>query len=372
MRQINVPWRGTKQLDSDTILKKTIDIVFDREKGSPFWLEFQQKKKLDIVEEIKTEKDLVKLGSPEEVTQSITYALQNYPISYFVPKCMMKDKSRLMLSVTGGTTGPEKTVAFDKKNLFYDFGHMGAYFLKLHNFTYQSDGYNLLYAGPTGNHYVGKSINRMAESTNGLFFTIDMDTRIFKKYVMEKKYEEIEIYLQHIMEQILQILNTKKIDCLVTTSRILEELFKYIDVSKLNLKMIMNSGTATSPDTLKILTEEVYKDSIFFGAYGNAMFGPAFEIPRKKGDYNMRYYSNYPYIQMQVIKDENSFETVKYGETGKVMMRRYTPECFIPFYVERDIAERIAGTEEYGILWDGIMNPRLDSSIAENIIEGIY
>lgn len=44
MRQINVPWRGTKQLDSDTILKKTIDIVFDREKGSPFWLEFQQKK----------------------------------------------------------------------------------------------------------------------------------------------------------------------------------------------------------------------------------------------------------------------------------------------------------------------------------------
>ena len=71
-------------------------------------------------------------------------------------------------------------------------------------------------------------------------------------------------------------------------------------------------------------------------------------------------------------KDENSFETVKYGETGKVMMRRYTPECFIPFYVERDIAERIAGTEEYGIMWDGIMNPRLDSSIAENIIEGIY
>ena len=54
------------------------------------------------------------------------------------------------------------------------------------------------------------------------------------------------------------------------------------------------------------------------------------------------------------------------------MMRRYTPECFIPFYVERDIAERIAGTEEYGIMWDGIMNPRLDSSIAENIIEGIY
>jgi len=335
-------------------------------------LKYQDEHKLDCINEIKIEKDLEILGSPEEVSSEITNALQNYPVSYFIPKSLMKNKNRLMLSVSGGTTGKEKTVAFDRKGLFSDFGFMGAHFLDLHGFSYSAEGYNMLYAGPTGNHYVGKSISRMAENTNGLYFAIDMDPRIFKKYISNRKYQEIDIYLEHVIEQMLEILSTKEIDCLVTTSKILEELYKYIDISKLNLKMVMNSGTSTSPDTLKILTEQIYKDTIFFGAYGNALFGPAFEIPREKDDYNMRYYSNYPYVQIDVVKGNNTFEKVAYGETGNVLMRRYTPECFIPFYIERDIATRIDPTEKYGIGWDGIMNPRLDSTLSSNITEGIY
>lgn len=367
-----VPWRTHINVKTDELLRDNIKIVFNEDGGSEFWLRYQEKHKLDCIRNIQTEEDLKILGDPEYVTNQITLALQEYPVEYFVPKSMIKKKANLMLSVTGGTTGKEKTAAFDTKGLFHDYGFMGNYFINKHGFSYSSEGYSLLYAGPTGNHYVGKSIRRMAENTNALFYTIDMDTRIFKKFLMSQKYEEVNLYMKHIMEQIVDILKTKKIDCLVTTSKILEELYKYIDVESLNLKMIMNSGTATSPDTLKIFLNEIYTNVIFMGAYGNALFGPSFEVPRKENDYNMRYYSNYPYVKIDVVSKDDLFSKVNYGEIGRVLMRRYTPECFIPYYIERDIAERVEPAYDYGIFWDGIMNPRVNEEMSGNIVEGIY
>lgn len=367
-----VPWRKNIDIDVDELLRDVIKTVFHKENGTEFWLNYQKEHNLNCIEDIKCEADLRILGDPAYVTNKITYALQEHPVAYFVPKSMINKKNNLMTSVTGGTTGKEKTVTFDYKNLFKDYGLMGYYFISLHGFEYKKEGYNLLYAGPTGNHYVGKSIRRMAENTNGLFHTIDMDTRIFKKLITAQKYEEVNFYMEHVMDQIITILKTKNIDFLVTTSKILEELYKHMDVDELNLKLIMNSGTSTSPDTLKILMNEIYKGTIFFGAYGNALFGPSFEIPREENDYNMRYYPNYPYVQIDVVKEDDLFTKVEYGGTGRVIMRRYTPECFIPYYVERDIAERIQPSPKYDIFWDGIMNPRLKNDHDSNIVEGIY
>ncbi|GMQ61646.1 hypothetical protein [Vallitalea maricola] len=367
-----VPWRKHINLSPDNLLRDVLKVVFDEDGGSEFWLKYQKNHNLNCIRDIHTEEELKILGDPEYVTNQITIALRDYPVEYYVPKSLIKNKSKLMLSVTGGTTGKEKTAIFNTKGLFEDYGFMGYHFITKHGFSYTGEGYSLLYAGPTGNHYVGKSIKRMAENTNALFYAIDMDTRIFKKFLIAQKYDAVNLYMEHIMEQIVDILKTKKIDCLVTTSKILEELYKYIDVDALGLKMIMNSGTATSPDTLKVFTNEIYKNVIFMGAYGNALFGPSFEIPRKENDYNMRYYSNYPYIQIDVVSKDDLFSKVNYGETGRVLMRRYTPECFIPYYVERDIAERIMPSKENGIFWDGIMNPRLNQDMAGKIVEGVY
>lgn len=369
----SVPWRTGLNYDKEKMLRESICANFEQETGSEFWLKFQEEKGINFIEEVRTLEDLWKFGNPEDMTLRITRALQEKPVEYFVPKSIMqKKRNRLMLSVTGGTTGKEKTVLFDTKGVFEDYGFMGNYFLQVHNFPTFKDGYGMLYAGPTGNHYVGKSIQRMASKTNGLFYAIDMDTRIFKKLIFAQKFDVVDIYMQHIIDQMLDILKSKKVDVLVTTSKILEELYKYIDVREVGIKFIMHSGTSITPDTLKIFTEEIYKGVTMFGCYGNALFGPSFEVPRKKGDYNMCYYPNYPYISAEVVKENEPLEVVDYGEQGRILMRRFTPECFIPCYIERDVADRVKPASEYGIFWDGIMNPRQMQQGNMTMIEGIY
>lgn len=373
MQEKNVPWRTGLNYDKIQLLQEAVRANFDKENGSPFWLKFQEEKGLDFAEEIKTLEDLVKIGDPEDVTMKITRALQEKPVEYFVPASIMKKKRhRLMLSVTGGTTGREKTVAFDTKGLFEDYGFMGNYFLQVHHFPQFSEGYSMLYAGPTGNHYVGKSIQRMASKTNGMFYTIDMDTRIFKKLIFAQKFDVVDLYMQHVIDQMLDILKSKKIDVLITTSKILEELYKHVDIKDLGIKFIMHSGTSMTPDTLRLFSERIYPGIKMFGCYGNALFGPSFEVPRKEGDCNMRYYPNYPYISAEVVQEKNPFEKVGYGECGRILMRRFTPECFIPCYIERDIAERAEPAEHCGIFWDGIMNPRQMAQGSMTAIEGIY
>ena len=367
---LRLPWRK-EPIDGNSWLQETLAVVFDPATGSPFWLDYAKEKGIDARRAIHSVEDLALLGSPEELTQRITRALTTQPLEHFIPASILtRGKAKLITSVTGGTTGPEKNVVYDTGTTWYSAGMHAYYFLTLHRWPTPADMANVLYIGPTGNHILGKSIMKMAEANNGFFFTIDLDPRIIKKYIAEGATAALKRYKEHIFEQTEHILASQQVDVVVTTSKLLPDLAERFDLSR--VKAVLHGGTSVTPDEYRVMQEELLPGCILVGTYGNALFGSAFEIPRPHGEYDLIYYSNFPLIQLEVVHPEEPTRMVEYGERGRVLFRRLTPEIFIPCYLERDEALRHPPSDTYRLPFDGIRNPGIFAQMQASTIEGVY
>lgn len=367
---VRVPWQK-EQVDIDDWLRRTMATVFDPEGGSPFWLEYQRDLGVDLLAKVKSIDDLALFGAPETVTGAITEALTRRPLEEYIPRSIIKKgKAKLITSVTGGTTGPEKTVVYETDTTWHSAGIHAYYFLTLHGWLTPADMANVLYIGPTGNHILGKSIMKMAEANNGFFFTIDLDPRIIKKYIAEGAMTSLDRYKEHIFEQTAQVLRSQRVTVLVTTSKLLLDLAERFDLS--GIRAILHGGTAVSPDDYRVMQEELFRGTLLIGTYGNALFGSAFEIPREDSVFDLTYYANYPRILLEVVEPDRPTHRVGYGERGRVLFRRLTPEIFIPAFLERDEALRQPPSERFRLPFDGIRNPGIFEKMRTTTIEGVY
>ncbi|MFQ5818865.1 MAG: hypothetical protein ACE5I5_02660 [Candidatus Heimdallarchaeota archaeon] len=349
-----------REIDLNEWMRKILEIHFNPQEGTPYWLKKEKELGIDAKKDIETIEDLHVLGLMDEED------LRNLPAEELMPKHFAKTDV-MMVAETGGATGAPKRAVWGRSS--WQAGQ--EYVLWGLGLNGIPRGYNWLYAGPSGPHMFGAAVGDMIRSTGDFFYTLDLDPRFVRKLTMSRNFKVLEEYIQHIQDQVMAILRSQKVGILVTTSKILELLPQRANVEQLqSFKGIVHAGTSMSVDTYKVFLEEIYTGIPIMGIYGNTLFGAAIQRPFHKGDYNLDYYPMFPHFYYSVVDFDDPWEEVGVGETGQVKGYRFSEEFLIVNLLERDEGEKIGSNEPFE--WDGVRNPQIIRSKATDIVEGVY
>lgn len=330
-----------QKMDGEYI-QSCVESHLDPENGTPYWLEKAEeyggidKAKSDI----KGWKDLKKVFGlhTEERKEEFEEALRHRPYTDFIPKNSQDDI--YIIGESGGTTGMSKRAPFTKRD-WQDMLEKLDYILDEFNFPRNVDW---LYTGPPfPPHGIGAYPRDHCRSRGGNIFGIDLDPRIMKEYGRKGMQEALGIYQKHIGQQIESILKSQEIGVMFTTSKILEELPKNMDVSRLNLQGIFHGGTSLSQETHRLFREEIYKDTPFTGGLGCGFAGVyGIQVPETE-NYEVVYVPLQPTHNLEVM-DKNG-EVVDYGERGRVATSKITEDFLMPAFLEDDEATLVEPPE---------------------------
>ncbi|MEP9410787.1 MAG: hypothetical protein HRF42_05180 [Candidatus Brocadia sp.] len=363
-------WFG---MPADEWIRRIISIHFDPDIGSLYWLRKEKELGINARKDISSLEDLHILGPMEEED------LRRYPIEYFIPKIYLKNKEEFVLGETAGTTGLPKVTAYLKKEFYVTFVEWFRYIAEYRGFP---RGANWLWVGPGGPHIIGKAVGPAAQSMGSMDpFSIDMDPRWVKKLKPDSL--GYKRYLNHILEQALDIVKRQHIEVIYSTPPLLLRLAEEMNFAqRMQIRGIHYGGVAIEQERLKRFRSELFPYAIHIAGYGNTLFGLCMEIEESlNGD--LDYYPPGPRMVLQVVSTKGGIHsdrtrlahTVDYGEKGQVVCHRLDESFFIPNMFERDEAIRIAPTknvQSLGIYQDGVRNPSLLNGLETNAKVGVY
>ena len=220
----------------DEWVRHVVDIHFHPAHGTPFWIGREKELGIDARKDITTYDDLSILGFfPMD-------ALKTRNVLDFLPAPIAKDRGRLRVQETGGTTGSPARVAvksfFEPVNAFLNW--------YLDDVTGFPRGGNWLFIGPTGPHAVAESTRQMAQSRGGMCYFIDLDPRFIKLLFQKGEMKTVGLYMEHIRQQAFAILETQPIDVLGTTPILIQDISVQDPIAK--AKTILAKSLKPTPD----------------------------------------------------------------------------------------------------------------------------
>ncbi len=361
-------------------LGHVIDIHFDSRWGSPYWLKRQKELGMDVRWEVKTIEDLQKLGPTSEED------LRTWPVETFIPKSLLEDKTRFILGESAGTTGRPKVTAYLYEEFYPTFVDWFGVVAEKRGFP---KGGNWLWLGPSGPHIIGKAVSLVARRMGSMDpFSVDFDPRWAKK--LDRKSIGYRRYLEHVIEQALDLLVVQEISVIFATPPILLELaLRMPEEMRFRIRGIHYGGMAIEKELLKRFKEELFPNAVHISGYGNTLFGLSLEVGDSP-DFNLDYYSPGPRMVLQVVTIEDGqaqygesphgarerlSQVVDYGEEGQIVFHRLDESFFIPNMLERDKGIRIApspSAENLGVAQDGVRNPCLLEKFENKVKVGLY
>ncbi len=331
---------------------------FDPATGCPFWLEFARELDFDPRQEIGGYGDLKLLGHFEDEW------LRGGPVRRWLPKGLAGRP--VYVFETGGTTGLPKTrVNIEDFQTDYE---MFSDSLSPEGFPPGSDW---LMLGPTGPRRLRLAIEHLAQHRGGIAFHVDLDPRWVNRLVQYRRFEELEEYKGHVIDQGLKILRAHDVRCLFTTPKLLESLCQRVDLAKAGIRGIFCGGTEMNAQFHRFAREELVPGIDFVPTYGNTLMGLACPKPFDPADgYAITYYPPHPRAVFELVDPDDPDRVVEYGATGRVCLTTLTREFFMPRFLERDEGERAAPIDPYP--WDGVSNLRLFQRLQESVVVGVY
>jgi hypothetical protein len=347
-----------------------IDVHFDPDTGSPYWIEKANQLGLNPRKEIRSIEDLALLGAMDET------ALAKRPIEDFVPKSLIHRKSDFIFAETAGTLGEPKFAIHLAEEFQSSFV---APFVAAANRAGFPREMNWLFVGPTGPHIIGTAARSCARALGSPdVFTVDFDPRWAKKLVPDSFASKR--YLEHVESQALRILEVQDIAVLFSTPAVLKSLADKITVERrLKIKGIHLGGMHASAEFMAKLAT-LFPDAVVLSGYGNTLFGMMPQLCYNDTN-GFDYYPHGNSLIVQVVEyDENrevqSFgKLVPYGRRGQVIIHRLDEIQFIANMAERDTAIRIEPPEDAlcdGFILDGIRDPQpIVNEVTEPVI-GLY
>ncbi|MDA0812809.1 MAG: hypothetical protein O3C21_10525 [Verrucomicrobia bacterium] len=341
----------------DAHLREMVAWHFSPETGCPFWLDWAAGQDWDPREKIQTFADINLFPHFEDEW------LRDEKNERFVPKGFGNRPFNVF--ETGGTTGlPKQRIGWDDYKIDYEM------FSDQLEDEFFPRGANWMMVGPTGPRRLRLAIEHLANHRGGSCYFVDMDPRWVKKLIGRKQIDEVERYAKHIVDQAVEILKHRDIQCLFTTPRILEAIGERTSVPGLGIKGVFCGGTTMTPQAVRFWVEEVLEGKArLVPTYGNTLMGLACSVPLDE-TYSVTYYAPQPRAVLRVVDSKQTDRIVAYGEYGRVELTTLTKEFFMPRFLERDEAIRREPHAPYA--WDGVGDVRPFGALEKKIIEGVY
>lgn len=346
--------------DLDEWVRHIVDIHFHPVHGAPFWIERAKELGVDARHDIRGYDDLALLGFfPMD-------ALRTRNVLDFLPAALAKDRGKLRVQETAGTTGAPARIAvrdfFEPVNQFMNW--------YLDEVTGFPRGGNWLFVGPTGPHGVGESTRQMAQTRGGMCYFIDLDPRFIKLLYQQGDMRTVGLYMEHIRRQAYAILDTQQIDVLGTTPILMQALAPQLKERGYRFSGMMYGGTQLTKDLYHLLRTEFFPDAVHTAVYGNTLMGGALLGPPQSGESDVVYYPMEPLVKFDVVDPEHPEKRVSMGGTGQVCISVLSEERFLPRVLERDQAERWRVLPALG--WEGVANVRPLQAMKASMTEGVY
>ena len=338
-------------------LREMLAWHFSPETGCPFWLNWKEEAGWDPRQEVKTVDDIHKFDHFQDEW------LRDEQNERFVPKGFADRPYNIF--ETGGTTGlPKQRIGWD------DYKH--DYEMFSHTLSDESfpKGGNWIMVGPTGPRRLRLAVEHLANFRGGSCYFVDLDPRWVKKLIVRKQIDEVERYQKHVVDQAVEIIKHRNIQCMFTTPKILESIGERISIPGNGIKGIFCGGTTMTPQSVRFWCEEVLEGkSQLVPTYGNTLMGLACSIPLDE-TYSVTYHAPQPRAFLRVVDPDDTAKTVDYGEYGRVELTTLTKEFFMPRFLERDEAIRRHPHDLYP--WDGVGDVRPFGALTKKVIEGVY
>jgi len=344
--------------DLDAWTREVVATHFDPEEGTPYWLDWESERDVDVRAAVDGFDDLREVFEP--VNEDV---LRTLPVERFTPRALDGDRR---VYETGGTTGAPKRVVMQEY-----WREQAAWATNVLARARFPTGNVLMLGPPGGANNAGTFVQHLAHEWDALPYHVNMDPR-WAKHLSTRDADAFDRYVVHLIDQAERVLETQDVRVLFTTSRLLERPRVRDLVAESSIEGVYHGGTALDPDTHRVFREDWYADVALVGEYGNTLMGVAQEPldlrPPERRDYHLDYVPCYPYFVPEIVADGG--DPVDYGERGRVRLSVLNEEFFLPLLYERDEATRVRGVEP--LSWDWLRDPATGASADSSALEGVY
>jgi thienamycin biosynthesis protein ThnN len=303
--------------------------------GAPYWIETFRRLGLTVEQVIDT---------PLAAGFMDAEALRRRPIEDFIPRRLLARGVRLITSETSGMTGKPIVTVFTESE--FQAGFVAGFVARAEQAGFPLRA-NWLWAGPSGPHVIGKAVREILRSVGGLDpFSIDFDPRWFRKLPGDSVARER--YMAHLESQIMDLLDTQRIDVLFSTPPVIRLLAERLSPARRDaIRGVHYGGMSITPDEYDGL-KRAFPKAVHLHGYGNSMFGMFTESAC--GPAGIEYSTaSSERIQLDLLAEEGgTFLPCTVGETGRVMLSRFDESMMILNHLERDLAT---------LTPDGILDP---------------
>ena len=357
---------------TDEHVRRIVRLHLDPDGGSPYWIERDRRLGTDALRRVQGWADAVRLLSFRDDADQMHFeeASRRAPVESFVPRSVRDGGGFLWTAQTGGTTGTFKHGTWGA-DYWADVLDFSDEFLDLHGVP---KGRNWLFVGPTGPHTTGRLVVAIAERRGGLCFCLDLDPTIVKIFGAEGMTAAADRYVRHIWDQARAVLVSQRIGVLFCTSRLLEMMPEYVELSLLSgVRAVLHAGTSMPPDSQRVLTEQIFPGVPVVGMYGTSTTGICYQKPLEPEDeHRVVYVPSRPHVVLDI--EDGPGSPVPYGAEGQVRVWRLTDDALLPGFAERDRGRRVrpygAVAERYP--WPWIGDPYSPDFTEGRQPEGVY
>jgi hypothetical protein len=361
---------------SDERLREVLALHFHPECGSAYWLRRQEQLGGRVLDRVRSVADLWRLG-PTPLDD-----LRRYPLRDFIPRALQGELHRFVIGETAGSSGAPRLTAYRDDEFQQAFVDP---FLSVARATGFPRGASWLWIGPSGPHLIGKAVRELARQTGSLDpFSVDFDPRWAKR--LPEGSLGRRRYLEHIVTQVLDVLERESVSVLFSTPPALAALVERMtDRQRESIAGVHYGGMRIASDELNRF-RAAFPNAVHLSGYGNTLFGVLMEVsdePRHSVDY---FVPPGDRLRFHVIERAAADLAAQPGgdwpprvmglqQRGRVCFDRLDRSCLLVGVMERDEAERIApnrGALGLGWTWGGLRDPGPPRDAAPELRLGIY
>jgi hypothetical protein len=357
-----------RQTERDDRLCELLSLHFHPDYGSRYWLMREEELGWDICDRVRTLEDLWLLG-PMPLAH-----LREFSLRDFIPRGLHRQMSRFIVGETAGTSGRPCATAYREDEFQAAFVKP---FLQAARMTGFPENSPWLWIGPSGPHIIGKAVRELARQTGGIDpFSVDFDPRWAKRLAEGSLARKR--YLDHVIDQALDVLEREEIGVLFTTPPALTALAERLtDRQRLAIRGVHYGGVSMTAAMLNQF-RAAFPRAVHLAGYGNTLFGVLMEATDGERE-ALDYFPLGDRLEFHVVDwmEHSSWPPTRCerGQTGRVLFHRLDESCLLVGVVERDEAERIEPSAEafsMGCEADGLRNPRPPAKLNGALQLGIY